>query len=165
MSSSIQILGLLPAKNEFRWVLAEGSAEEEFTVLSHKKVVVPDFGNREQELSWVFTNVVEAVGKMAVSSICVVQGALNSSGNTDAVLHRAQVEGVLLAALGTIKKDVTLIKRAAIVSKLGMKRGSKVADIPQLQAVRTAIGLPKHFDEALAAAILASRQEPRVSAP
>lgn len=160
---SFQFLGVLPAKNEFRWVLAEGTAEDEFTVLSQKKIVIPDFGSREQELSWVYTNVLESVGKMAVASACVVQGALNSSSNTDAVLHRAQVEGVVLAALGAIKKDVILIKKAAIVSRLGLKRGSQVGDIPQLQVIRSESGMPKHYDEALAAAIFASRRESLVS--
>lgn len=160
---SFQFLGVLPAKNEFRWVLAEGTAKDEFTVLAQKKIVIPDFGSREQELSWVYTNVLESVGKMALASACVVQGALNSSSNTDAVLHRAQVEGVVLAALGAIKKDVILIKKAAIVSRLGLKRGSQVSDIPQLQVIRSESGMPKHYDEALAAAIFASRRESLVS--
>jgi hypothetical protein len=160
---TLQFLGLLPAKNEFRWVLLEGSPEDDFIVQAHKKVTVPEFGSREQELSWVYTNVVESVGKMAIESACVVQGALNSTGNTDAVLHRAQVEGVILAALGALKTDVSLIKKAGIVAKFGLKRGSSASDIPQLQVIRSDNGMPKHFDEALAAALFSSRQGSLVS--
>ncbi|WP_163164048.1 hypothetical protein [Arthrobacter sp. Alg241-R88] len=162
---AFQFLGLLPAKNEFRWVLLEGSAEDGFVVPAHKKVAVPEFGTREQELSWVYTNVLESVGKMAIDFACVVQGALNATNNTDAVLHRAQVEGVILAALGAIKADVCLIKKAGIVTKFGLKRGSSVGDIPQLQAIRGDNGMPKHFDEALAAALFVTRQGSLVSTP
>lgn len=156
-------MGLLPAKNEFRWVLLEGSTEDGFIVQAHKKVTVPEFGSREQELSWVYTNVLESAAKMSIESACVVQGALNISSNTDAVLHRAQVEGVILAALGALKTDVSLMKKAGIVTKFSLKRGSNVSDIPQLQAIRGDNGMPKHFDEALAAALFASRQGSLVS--
>lgn len=163
LTVSSQFLGLLPAKNEIRWVLLEESAENEFSVQAHKKVTLPDFGSREQELSWVYTNVVESVGKMGVESACVVQGALNATGNTDAVLQRAQVEGVVLAALGALKMDVSLVKKASIVSRFGLKRGSNLGDVPQLQAIRSESGMPKHFDDALAAALFAGRQESLVS--
>lgn len=158
-----QFLGLLPAKNEFRWVLLEGSSDDGFVLVARKKATIPEFGTREQELSWVYTNVLESTSKMTVQAACVVQGALKATGNTDAVLHRAQVEGVILAALGALKTDVSLTKKASIVTKFGLKRGSNPSDIPQLQAIRSDSGIPKHFDEALAGALFVSRQESLVS--
>lgn len=103
-------LGIVPAKNEFLWVLLDGSNNEHLRIHDSKKAVIPDFGSRDRELDWVHTNVTESFIDLDLEGASVVQGALART-NTDAVLFRAQVEGVVLAALGARKVSVTSIKK------------------------------------------------------
>lgn len=150
-------LGILPAKSDFLWVLLEGSGDEGLQVYDSKRALIPDFGCRDQELAWLYTNVSETFAGLTLGAACVVQGALGRT-NTEAVLLRAQVEGVILASLGARKISVTSIKKASMLTEFGLKRGADIVDIPDLLALRSSSKLPKYFDEAISAALVARRQ-------
>ncbi|MFC8302515.1 hypothetical protein ACFUCV_02380 [Specibacter sp. NPDC057265] len=148
-------LGLLPAKNEFKWLILERGPRGEVAHVSSKKVEIPQLGRRDLELAWTYANVIETFGPLGIASACVIQGALAKSNN-ESVLARAQVEGVVLAALASLKVDVTSLKKAGLVTEFNLKRNSPLELIPDLPALRTGNGLQKYFDEPLAAALVAA---------
>lgn len=147
-------LGIVPAKNEIRWVHIEND-ETRTQIRASKKILVPDFGDRGQELAWVYKYFVDIFSDIELDVTCVVRGSLPLKG-TDAVLLRAQVEGIILAALSSFKLDVLSLKKSAIISAFSLKRGSEISNIPGLVEIRKANNLPKHLDEALGAALAAT---------
>jgi hypothetical protein len=150
-----QYLGVLPVKNELRWVHVKHAGAAALEFVASKKVVFPEFGSRDKELGWAYMSVVDAFSDVAFESVCVVQGSQSQSG-AESVLLRAQVEGVALAALASLKMDVISVKKSGMIKAFGLKRGAGVASIPGLPDLRDKNGLPKYFDEAIAAALTAS---------
>ncbi|WP_411733291.1 hypothetical protein [Paeniglutamicibacter sp.] len=148
-------LGLVPAKSELCWVLLEADDSQGLQVKASKKVMIPSFGNRERELAWVYTYVQETFENFEVTSICVVQGSLSQNG-TESVLFRAQVEGVVLASLASLKFEVTSAKKRVIATRLGVKKGADISMIPLLMELREHHSMPKYLDEAMAAALMAN---------
>jgi hypothetical protein len=151
-----RFLGIVPAKDSFKWVELGCDVGSDYKLIEHKLEKIPEYGSRHKELAWVFRQVTEVHASKELSGVCVVQGAVGQN-RSDALLQRAQVEGVVLAALATISIPVHSQKKSKILTEFGFKPGTDISLIEGLERIRETSGLPKSFSEAIAASMRAAR--------
>lgn len=151
-----RFLGIVPAKDSFRWVELGSAAVGEPVLIEHNTEKIPEYGSRHKELAWVFRQVTEVHASKQLSGVCVVQGVMGQS-RSEAVLQRAQVEGVVLAALATMPASVRSLKKSKILTDFGFKPGAELSLIDGVEQIRQIGSLPKIFSEAIAASMRATR--------
>jgi Holliday junction resolvasome RuvABC endonuclease subunit len=127
------VLGLRTYKDNISWALVDGSNRETAKVVRHGILQIPS-GERGESLAWVRKEVSELVGKERPK--CVVICPTEGPTVNNALIERAQVDGVVLEVLHTLEIPTRLKKSASIRAQFGVRSNAQLsAALKELPAV------------------------------
>ena len=134
----MKIMGLRTYKDSICWALIDGTSRLTATVVQYGTLQIPT-GERGASLAWVREEIFSLVAQEAPD--CTVLCPAEGSTANNALIERAQVDGVVLEAFHNLKAPVHSRKSATIRAQFGAKSGSQL--VSKLESVPAVSKIPK----------------------
>lgn len=152
-------IGIKAEQKGLHWAIIEGT-KNTWHVIAHAKYTFPKSLNHSQRALNLFGRITSLVEQHSPSCCAIQIGetfykdpAIPPNGKKlAAVMGRARVEGIVIAALASKGVDVSLIQKAQLKARTGTKRIQSYIDSGQFREI-DASNVPKIRRAAVAAAV------------
>jgi|GraSoiStandDraft_30_1057271.scaffolds.fasta_scaffold245304_1 Holliday junction resolvasome RuvABC endonuclease subunit len=125
----MKVLGIKCSKEALGWIVLEGTARSDATIVSFEREDAPS-GERGEQLLWAQRELIEIITKHAPDL-----AALQMSEGPNALAERSQMDGVILATLHQKNIRVTRLFSSSIRSKFsGLKKAEVAIAVAALPA-------------------------------
>lgn len=143
----MRVLAIKCFKRELGWIVIDGSARLDASIVAYCRVSTPN-GPRGEQLVWTEQEVVEAVSQHHPD-----QAALSMAEGQSALAERSQMDGVVLASLykrdipatrlftATVKSKFSGLKKAEIASTVAAYPVAEGTTIAQRELLTVALAM------------------------
>ncbi|TFC16552.1 hypothetical protein [Cryobacterium glucosi] len=128
----MKVIGIKNGKDTFGWVIVEGEAREDATVLDFKEVSAPS-GTRPEQLSWLRRELIEVLERQDVDYASLRLAEAGRTGTAN--FGRAEMDGVTQATLADLHVPMKGYKSATVRSAFGKTKPIADAVIESLPCV------------------------------
>lgn len=118
----MRVLGIKCRKDGFDWVLVQGNSRSTSAVIEHGSPSAPA-GERPLQLVWVRREILELLERNRPEVVAVRAGEPGVQGISQ---NRAEVEGVVQEAVGSVDVPVRRIVAATLRGAFGVKNGGEL---------------------------------------
>jgi Holliday junction resolvasome RuvABC endonuclease subunit len=119
----MRVIGVKCAKEQLQWAVLEGSSRTDATVMDFGETPAPS-GDRAEQLEWVRKEVTELVTRHRPDNACL--RVAEAGPNVSASLGRAEMDGVVQAALAALSIPVARYYGATVRSAFSAKNKQEV---------------------------------------
>lgn len=114
----MRVIGVKCGKEQLQWVVVEGSSRADAVVLDYAETPAPP-GDRAEQLEWCRKEVTELVTRHGPDSAAI--RVAEAAQNVSAALGRAEMDGVVQAALAAVSVPVRRFYSASVKSAFKAK--------------------------------------------